>query len=92
MAGWLGIGGIVLLILGTLAPEFGLILGRDLGRAPLALWIAGIVALAARALLYKPRGARNASIDGDGNFSDAPDVGHHDGHDGHGGDAGDGDH
>ena len=89
---WLGFGGIILLVLGTFAPELGLILGRDFGHASLALWIAGIAALIARALLYKPRGVRKASIDSDGNFSDASDLGHHNGHDGHGGDNGDGGH
>jgi hypothetical protein len=84
---WLGFIGVVLFILGFLAPMFGLILGRDFGRASLALCIAGMAALILRTVLYRPRGVRNASIDSDGNFSDTSDFGGHDGHDGgHGGD------
>jgi len=87
---WLGFIGAALFILGVVAPALGWILGRDLGRASYALCIAGIAALVVRAILYKPRGVRKASIDSDGNFSDASDFGSHDGHDG--GHSGDGDH
>jgi hypothetical protein len=90
---WLVFTGVVLFIAGFSAPLFGSILGRDFGRASLALCIVGMAALVARAILYKPRGVRRASIDSDGNFSDTSDLGGHDGHDGgHGGDGGDAGH
>jgi len=90
---WLVFTGVVLFILGVIAPPFGWILGRELGRGSYALCVAGVAALVARAILYKPRGVRKASIDSDGNFLDASDFGDHDNHDGgHGGDGADGGH
>jgi hypothetical protein len=69
--------GFVLLLAGFFAP----------GRASLALCIAGMAMLVARTLIYKRRGVRKASIDGDGDFSDTSDS------DGHGGgNGGDGHH
>lgn len=90
---WVGISGVVLLVIGLLAPWFGLILDNDFGRARFALCIIGMLLFGVAASFRRPRGGHTSSS-GDDGFSDpGKHFGGHHGHDGdHGGDGGDGGH
>lgn len=85
---WLGIIGLVLLVLGLIVPLFGPMLGRNFGLESFAITAVGLVLFALHLLLRRPPEDPGASEGSYGDAADSSGSSDHGGHDGGDGDAG----